>query len=365
MRIAILADPLDNQRAGVHVYTRQFIQALVDHGSDDHEYILIRSKVGDAFPSLRQIVVPNTTLPIGWASFRLFVLVPRVCRKLKVDAVFEPAHFGPFNLPRSIKRITMIHDLTPILFPQYHRWHSQWLQKRFLPGILRRADLVLANSAHTRKDLMAYQPEVAQKTIAIPLGIDTRFQPVEDAALFQRYLLPQRYFLYLGTLEPRKNLLTLLEAFQHYRAQGGKTELVLAGKMGWKNTTLLRALTKNEFRQYIHLPGYMASEDLPALYSHAVGFVYPSEYEGFGFPVLEAMACGVPVMVAANSSLLEVGGDAAYYFPTHDSRALAQLMEEVETHTDSVRLETARRHAATFTWANYVRSWETALQQLI
>lgn len=363
MRIAILADPLDNQTAGVHVYTREMIKALVLHGSGRHEYILIRSSPKDDFPSLQQVVLPGTTLPVGWASFRLFFLVPRVCRQLQVDAVFEPAHFGPFNLPASIQRITMIHDLTPILFPQYHRWHSQWLQKLFLPRILRKADLVLTNSAHTRKDVLDYQPSLGNKTVAIPLGIDTRFMPA-PGRVSDSYPLPERYFLFVGTLEPRKNLLTLLNAFTKYKQAGGGAALVLAGKMGWRSKRLQRALATHPYRNTIYLPGFIATEDLPALYSQSVGFIYPSEYEGFGFPVLEAMACEVPVLVAANSSLLEIGGAYAYYFPTQQAEALAALMQQVEHDPDPLRLVNARAHANSFTWKTYAARFEAAMDTL-
>jgi len=364
MRIAILADPLDNQSAGVHVYTRELIKALVARNSGAHEYILIRSKRSHDFPSLQQVVIPTVNLPIGWASFRLFVLVPRVCRRLQVDAVFEPAHFGPFNLSKHIKRITMIHDLTPILFPQYHRWHSQWLHERFLPGILSRADVVLANSEHTRRDIIQYQPSTEDKTVAIPLGINQQFQPISDDTVRNRYGLPEDYFLFLGTLEPRKNLLTLLKAFATYRAKGGQTALVLAGQLGWRSKALQRALAEHPDATHINLPGFVADADVPAVYSMAKAFVYPSEYEGFGFPVLEAMACGVPVIAAANSSLLEIGGAHAHFFPTKDFVALANLLHHMDRGIDRAKIASARAYAGSFTWQAYAERFEQTMSEI-
>lgn len=363
MRIAILADPLDNQTAGVHVYTRELLQALVALSDSRHTYLLIRQKKTNDFPQLQQVVVPVLPWLPGWATFRLFFLVPLYCRRLKVDAVFEPGHFGPFNLPAGIRRITMIHDLTPIHFPHYHRWHSQWLQRRFLPGILRRADLVVTNSNYTRQDVVAYQPAVAEKTIAIPLGISPTMRHT-TMAVPKKYALPMRYFLFVGTLEPRKNLLTLLSGYTTYRNNGGTAALVLAGKMGWHTSALQKALDQHPYRSDIWLPGFVDDADLPVLYSNALAFIYPSEYEGFGFPVLEAMACKTPVIAAANSSLLEIGGSHAYFFPTKEVPALAALMQQEEDLLDDQRIEAAHAHALTYSWTSCARQFELTLSEM-
>ena len=123
MRIAVIADPLDNQNAGVHNYTRHMVDSLI-RNRGDHEIILIRQRRDPDLEGCTQIVVPGIEWPIGYASLRLFFIVPRLLKKAQVDVVIEPAHFGPFNLPSSITRVTMIHDLNPVLFPHLHRWHS-------------------------------------------------------------------------------------------------------------------------------------------------------------------------------------------------------------------------------------------------
>ena len=176
MRIAILADPLDNQNAGVHIYTRHMVRALLD-ANDGNEYILVRERRDDQYPGAEQIVVPNVHLPIGFASFRLFFWIPFILRRKRIDAVIEPAHFGPFNLPRRIKRVTVIHDLTPIMFPHLHRWHSQLLQKLFLRRILRKADLIVANSNNTAADIERIYPVIKGKVSRIYLGKDDVYVP--------------------------------------------------------------------------------------------------------------------------------------------------------------------------------------------
>ncbi|OAV44830.1 glycosyltransferase family 1 protein [Lewinella sp. 4G2] len=365
MRVAIIADPLDNQNAGVHVYVRELVRALAANPGE-HEYILIREKV-DPNLSLRQVAVKNIRLPIGYASARLFFIIPRILRRLKVDAVFEPAHFGPFNLPKSVKRITMIHDLTPILFPQFHRWHSQQLQRLFLNRILQRADLIISNSLNTQRDVEQYYPFTQGKIQTILLGRNESFQPVTDRDFLSEYKITKPYFLYVGTLEPRKNLVLLLQAFTQLRKRAlPQVQCVLVGGKGWKNELLDQALKDHPYRNDIIVTGYVSKDHLLQAYSHAEALVYPSIYEGFGFPILEALSCGTNVICPDNSSLPEVGGELAYYYPTHDTAALTDRMQEVLVGGQHVKERAAAGPAwsARFSWADYARRFNDVLSTL-
>ncbi len=153
MRVAILADPIDNQKAGIHYYTKELISHLgsVD---GDIEYISISQHLHPEIRNIKQVVVNNHKRIPGYKAYRMFVKIPWMLRKLKADIVVEPAHFGPFNLPKTIKRVTVIHDLTPILFPQDHIFHSQLLQRIFLKSILNRAALIITNSRYTKDDVI-------------------------------------------------------------------------------------------------------------------------------------------------------------------------------------------------------------------
>jgi glycosyltransferase involved in cell wall biosynthesis len=151
------------------------------------------------------------------------LLIPLLINLKRVDAVIEPAHFGPFNLLPRIRRVTIIHDLTPILFPELHRWHSQFLQNRFLRGILRRTHLIVANSDNTAKDIARIYPEVAGKVHRIYPGRNETFAFREDAAVLDKYGVRRPYFLFVGTIEPRKNLLVLLEAFRIFKVRSRQT----------------------------------------------------------------------------------------------------------------------------------------------
>lgn len=366
MKIAILADPLDNQNAGIHNYTKQLIQSLYSL-KPNHEIVLIRTKNTGEFPNFKTIVVPTTNLPIGYQSIRLFFILPIILIKEKVDIVFEPAHFGPFNLPKRIARITMIHDLTPIILSDYHRFHSQMLQKLFLKHILQKANLVFVNSANTEKDVLKVYPFTKGKTVKILLGKDNVLQPSHDKKAIQKYNLEERnYFLFVGTLEPRKNLITLLRAFALFKEQvSEQIKLVIVGQKGWKSKAFFQELDKHPNKSDIILTGYVSKTELMSLYAHSLSFIYPSIYEGFGLPILEAMSCGTPVITANNSSLPEVGGDAAIYFETKKAEDLNSKMIEI-TQNETLREEMISKgytQAEKFSWEKYAHEFIKTIEE--
>lgn len=362
LKIGIIADPLDNQRAGVHVFTRELIAALIRQGRAN-EIVLIRER-HDPSLAIKQIVVPNIRLPLGFASLRLFFLVPYLLRRAKVDAVFEPAHFGPFNLPKRIKRLTMIHDLTPLLFPQYHRWHSQILQKIFLPRILRQTNWVFTNSKHTARDLSRFFPETKVKTTAIYLGRGEAFKPTRDQSILDHYKLSEPYFITVGTIEPRKQLNTLLEAFKTFCSNNDSVvNLLIVGQKGWKTERFEEALANHPFKNRIRVTGYVPGNHLPVLYTHSQALIYPSEYEGFGLPIVEALACGTAVITADNSSLREIGEGSALFFPTADAAALANCMEKILRVPHDKQKYIA--HAAQFSWDTTARLFWNKVGEMV
>jgi glycosyltransferase involved in cell wall biosynthesis len=349
-RIAILGDPIDNQRAGIHVYTRELMKALAAQNRNGHPLYLIREKPGGEFPGVQEKAFGNIHHPIGYASFRLFFLIPAHLKKINPDVVIEPAHFGPFNTPRGAKRVTVIHDLTPLKFPQWHRWHSQMLQRLFLPGILNRADLIIVNSKHTQNDLLSLFPQLKKKVKMVYPGINPGIGVSNIDHDWNPEYLSKPFFLYAGTIEPRKRVDQLLKAYELWRRAGkGEQKLVLVGERGWKTTSFDQVLESHPFREDIVLTGYIDDNRLSALYSSCDLFVYPSAYEGFGFPVLEALICGAKVLTARNSSLTEVGGGAVTYFDEQEdiASAIFEKFEEAKrkeiTPIEKMRIES-------FTW---------------
>ncbi|HSG67851.1 MAG TPA: glycosyltransferase family 1 protein [Bacteroidales bacterium] len=369
MRFVILADPLDNQKAGIHHYTRNLVMQI-NKLDQDGEYVLIRRKRDKLFDPGRQVIIKNFRFP-GYAALRMFFIIPWKIRQLKADAVIEPAHFGPFNLPRKIKRVTVIHDLTPILFPIYHRFHSQLLQRIFLRSILRRASLVIANSENTRKDIVRHYSGTNAKTISIYLGRDEGISPAvggnestEDAG---KAIHKAKYFLYLGTIEPRKNLNCLLEAYALYKKHDhADHSLIIAGNKGWKSSSFFAKLQAHPNRRDIELLGYVDRDKLGELYQHATSFIFPSYYEGFGLPVVEAMSCGTPCLLSNSSSLPEVGGDAALYFDPQKPEELAALMLKITEDMDlhETLSKRAMLQAGKFSWEGYAIKFDATLRKI-
>ncbi len=365
MRIAILADPIDNQNAGIHVYTREMTEAMI-RTNPGHELILLREKHDVTLKGVEQISVWNTRLPIGFASLRLFFLVPLILHRKKIDIVIEPAHFGPFNLLSHIKRVTIIHDLTPILFPELHRWHSQILQKIFLKGILNKVNLIISNSDNTSKDICRVYPLNCKKIKRIYPGVSSIFIPSNKQGVLEKYKINNPYFLFVGTIEPRKNLLVLLEAFRIYKENNNNSiSLIIAGGIGWKAEAFHEALKHHPNKDKIICTGFVDTEDLPTLYSLAIAFIYPSLYEGFGLPIVEAMSCGTPVIAADNSSLSESGGNLTHYFNANDPKALSLLMSKVSEQIIKQGKNTSDllEYANKFNWDEFAHlMWKTILE---
>jgi len=252
--------------------------------------------------------------------------------------------------------VTFIHDLTPILFPELHRWQSQFLQNIFLRGILRRTDLIIANSDNTARDIIANYPESASKVHRIYPGRNENFHFSKDAGVLVKHGLSKPYFLFVGTIEPRKNLLVLLEAFRLFKERkSADVQLVIVGGVGWKSKEFFAALEHHPFKADIVRPGFVQTIDLPVIYSSAIAFVYPSKYEGFGLPILEAASCGTPIITANNSSLAEAGGPGALYCRSGDSVALASRLEALHADQD-LRDDLSSKclvHAEQFTWDRF------------
>lgn len=366
MRIAIIADPVDEQYAGVHIYAKEVISALLKYDTEN-TYVFIHTKENPFFTGTEHYIVPNNRKVFGYAGFRLFYFVPKLIRKLKVDAVWDMGHSGPFNLPKRVKRINTVHDLTPVLMPEMHTRASGVIHKLFLPFITRRADLVITYSQSTAHDLIKLYPWCQGKVSMIPLGKDKMFVPTENKEVLKNYTITAPYLLYIGTLEPRKNVLFLVQAYDLWRGQSSqKYQLVLAGKKGWKYEATLQRIEDSPYRSDIILTDYVKREDMPALYSQAEIFIFPSIYEGFGLPLLEAMACSTVCISSNASSLPEVGGDAVLYVdPYKPDELVSTIKKLVEDKALYSRLKQASLdQARLFSWDEYAKSIVTLFHKL-
>jgi glycosyltransferase involved in cell wall biosynthesis len=307
------AGPLHNQSAGIHVWTKEILKALHDlklqgQMPDHLHWILFTEKPTDDYPLFEVKTIPVFRYFPGYAAFRLFFLLPFMAIHLRANYFIEPAHFGPFNLPRRIKRITVIHDLTPILFPHWHRRFSSLAQRLFFPQILRNADQIISVSHSTKRDIERVYPFTFGKIKVIYPGISKKFTPDPEVKR-------EPFLLFVGTIEPRKNLEGVIKFFEEIKEipEFRHFKLIIAGRKGWKTSEFNRAYQNCKYNADINLEGFVSEERKIELYRSCAIFIYLSHYEGFGFPIFEAMACGAPVITSRNSSLEEIGQDYVVY----------------------------------------------------
>jgi len=262
-----------------------------------------------------------------------------------IDVWFSP-NLNFTNLSKHVKHIQTIHDLSFEFFPECFTWKRRLWHWFLNPKKqCKRADIILTPSENTKRDVVErFKIEDLRLKILRPgLSIDRGYK-TED--IRQRYGLPEKYILFLGTLEPRKNVESIIKAYKmNYELGIRNYDLVIVGSSGWKNIELLKTIKETPGVKYI---GYVDDEDKMELYKNASLFVFPSLYEGFGLPVLEAMACGVPVITSNRSSLTEVGQDAVYYVNPNNVSELASAIDlilknsELKTRMTTGGLEVAK-----------------------
>jgi glycosyltransferase involved in cell wall biosynthesis len=292
----------------------------------------------------------------------------RRAREWGADVLLGALTIGPVlgDLPF----VSVVHDLTPLTNPEWHRLRTL---VGFVPlwgNTAQRAARLICVSEATARELRLLYPETRERVRVVPNGVDPAFTPGADAAALDEtrrlHAGGRPYILYLGTLEPRKNVGILVEACERiWSRRADRPDLVLAGGAGWKTSGLLDRIERSPFRQRIHTPGYAAGRTARDLYQAAEVFVYPSLAEGFGLPVLEAMACGIPVVASTAEALREVAGDAALFADPGDAAGFADAIERVfDDPATRERLHAAGLlQAAKFSWGACARGTAAVLAE--
>lgn len=364
MHIAINAHLLSTQAgyrgAGVSNYSRQLLQSLGQlrgKGETQHTFTAFVSATGFVAEGINLCAgspyLQKPALRIAWEQF----VLPNRLRTLHADLVHGLVNVLP--LAGKTPGVVTVHDLSFLRLPDKFPAAKRIYLTRLCHASVARARHVITVSRQTADDLHDFFQTPVSKISVIPNGVDSRFVPgdSECAAQFRRAKgLPERFFLYLGTLEPRKNLEMLIRAFARWRsqtqAQKSPVDLVIAGGKGWFYEQIFRLVKELDLEDKVHFPGYVADEEVADWFRAAEGFVYPSLFEGFGLPVLEAMACGIPVLCSRAPSLLEVVGDAAMTVAAEDERGWAAALELLASQPD-LRAELRQRgltRAAQFSW---------------
>jgi glycosyltransferase involved in cell wall biosynthesis len=361
VHIAIDYTPAVRQRAGIGRYTRDLIAALAETDRENR-YTLFCA--GDAPPegernrwpdnfTLRVSNLPARWLTVGWHRLKLPVPVERFAGDCDIF------HSPDFTLPplRAAAGVVTVHDLSFLRLPQYADPGLAAHLRRSVPEAVSRAARVLADSENTRKDLGELLDVPPEKVSVVTPGVGPHFRPVRDSVRLNevraRYNLPEWFILFVGTIEPRKNLARLISAFGALRRQTGLPHaLVIVGGAGWLNEGIYDQVGKEGLDEHVRFPGFVADADLPGLYTLADLLAFPSLYEGFGIPPLEAMACGTPVVASNRSSIPEAVGSAALLVDPEDVDGMADAMARVLGNASlRARLsDLGRAQAARFSW---------------
>ena len=377
MRIGIDYTAAIHQQAGIGRYTRGLVEVLAELGGK-HEYVLFVAGGKTQVPDFRLKIPDNFRVRRAPLSDRFWTIMwHRLRLPLPVDLFTGPVdvfHSPDYVLPplRRGRKLVTIHDLSFLRYPEGAEPSLRRYLSRAVPHAVSQADLVLADSQNTRQDIIELLGVTPGKVEVLYPGVDDRFRSLKDEELLQRvrdlYGLSSPFILSLGTLEPRKNLILLLDAYAALGAAGDMShKLVIAGGKGWLYEGLFRKVQELSLEKEVIFLGFVADEDLPALYNLAEVFVFPSLYEGFGLPPLEAMACGTPVITSRSSSLPEVVGEAGLMVSSTDSEALAQAMRSA-LDDPTVREDLARKgvqQAQKFSWQKAGQKLLTIYQSLV
>jgi glycosyltransferase involved in cell wall biosynthesis len=312
------------RRTGTENYSLHLIRGLLDQGRG-HRFRLYfnQAPAEDLFPAAAERrLIPLRRL---WTHLRL----SSELLQHPPDLLFVPSHVLPLVHPK--RCVVTIHDLGFQYYPQAHTLSQNLYLRWSTRHNARAATRLLVDSEATRQDLVRYYGTPESKIVVVYPGRDESLAPVTDpselSTIRARYGISADYFLYVGTLHPRKNLVRLVQAFGAFTQNtSSDLQLVLAGRKGWLYDDIWAQVRKLSLTERIVFTGYVPAEDLPALLSGARAFVYPSLYEGFGLPVLEAMACGTPVICSNVSSLPEVAGDAAILIEPLDVESISAAL---------------------------------------
>lgn len=373
MRIGYLTYGLDRNPTGIGRYTIELLRAFGAR-PNGHEIVLLTTEHEDRHALWK--IFEHHALP-GCQRLPALMTIGNVWlseagHRYRLDIIHDPNGIVSFLGPRlGVRRIVTLHDAFTYVHPDSHNGLDNWRYYHYLPRAAHRADAVITVSECSRHDLIRHLGLAAERVYVIGEGVTPRFKPTADRAERQavvaRYGITQPYLLYVGGINARKNIARLCEAFMRVRECHPEVMLVIAGKRQWHTSEIDAAVRRLKLTEHVCFTSYIDEADLPALYSAAEAFVFPSLYEGFGLPPLEAMACGTPVVTSNTSSLPEVVGDAALTVDPYDVDGLAAAIERVLTD-ETLRADLRRRgieRASRFTWEQAASETLEIYQQVL
>lgn len=387
MNIGIDIRPLMSPvRSGVGEYTHELIDALLKVDTENQYFLFYNSykNTSQYIPKWKQTNVhyvhkkwPNKFFNIATKIFG----IPQIDSIIKettktplpneLDYFFSP-NFGFSALTKKTKHILTVHDLSFEFFPEFFSFKQKLWHWAINPkNQCQKADIILTPSENTKRDIITEYKVSAEKIKVIYPGVTCRLTPdselleTQKLNIIQKYNLPHNYLLFLGTAEPRKNIIGLIEAFEK-ACHNTSHSLVIAGYKGWKDKKIYQKFLSSSVKERVKFIGPVEATDKPALYAASTLFIYPSFYEGFGFPVAEAMACGTPVITSNRSSLPEISSNSTFLInpnrPSELADAITKMLDQktLREHFKNLGLEQSKK----FNWEKSAQEFISKLQHL-
>jgi glycosyltransferase involved in cell wall biosynthesis len=362
MKIGIISERLNRPLTGVGNYTYYLIKEL-SMIYDKRDVYLIDYMDDKIFTDVNKITIKFPLKNISKNSYyfwHIYLQLKIKKNNLNLDIIHSPENAALFVKLKHQKKIITVHDIIAYLFPESVTLITRLRYKLLLSRTLKTTDKIIAVSNSTKKDLMNYFNIPAEKISVVLEAADEKFKPLnpeEVSDVKQKNNLNFPFILYVGNLAKHKNIPMLIEAFYKIKKKNIECKLVIAGKKEWEYKEIFETVDKLNLQNNVVFTGYVLDEDLPALYNAADLFVYPSLYEGFGLPPLEAMACGTPVITSNTSSLPEVVGNAGIMVDPYDVDGLADAMHKVLSN-EGLREDMIKRgleRAKMFSWEKCAR----------
>jgi glycosyltransferase involved in cell wall biosynthesis len=359
------ARSVDTRQSGVGNYVTHLIKGLKEIDKKNHYILMVTAKqkggISGTFSAFENYTVPFTSenhiLGDAWE----FWILPKLLRKNAIDIFHGPAFLAP-PFQNGFKSVATIHDLVAFHHPKTIPAKYAIYMRFLIRMMIKKARGIITDTACIKEEIIDFFNIDPERIFSIPIAVSSQFRPIRDQELIDRikkqYGIQKRYFLYVGNIEPRKNLSNLFLACNSIREKLSRDfQLVVTGKKGWLYREIFETLAGTAFRDNIVFTQYVNRTDIPVLYSGADFFVFPSLYEGFGLPILEAMSCGTPVITSSVSSMPEVAGDAALYV---NPLKISDIAEKILAlaFDESLRQELREKgfkQADKFTWERSAR----------
>jgi len=351
-----------NSRAGLGRYARSLAQALISEMDSPPTLFYNRTEQAQDIPEWSNI--PRRSIRIGYKPWRMMIWQGQLFRiafnRLVPDARLFHATEHLLMPLRDVPTVMTVHDLIYKLFPQHHKKLNYWFLNAAMPLFVRRADAIIVVSQATKNDLIRHYGTPDNKITVVHEAAATHFRVPPDSEVARVraiYDLPERFLLAVGTIEPRKNLTRLAESLARLRQDHRDLQLIVVGARGWLYGDFFARLEELGVQDAVRLLGYVPDDDLPAIFRAATVYVMASLYEGAGLPVLEAMACGAPVVSSRESSMPELGADVARYFNPYDVNHMTDVIGMVldDRHLRAEMAAAGPERAARFSWQRAAR----------